>query len=324
MKKWMKIWPADKDADGVSIVIPTFRRPDGIKIALESLTGQTASGRPVEIVVADNDPEASARDFVTRFAKDSDIPVIYKHVPEPGVSNARNGALAIARGRYIIFLDDDMEATPGWVEAFLRVSTDYKAGIVFLPAIAVMPDDHDPLNPYMKPFFSRVFDEPEGRVDDYLGTGGCGLDLALCDMPEPAFDPALNEIGGEDDFLFSHLITTGTQIAWSPDVIAYEHVPPKRATPDYLWTRNFAFGQGPTQAAADNGLAGIPGIIKWMIVGVLQAIVYAPVYWTLKALSKPAYIKYLAKTAQAMGKIFWWGGFTPRLYGAAIAQSDTA
>ena len=48
--------------EGVSIVIPTYKRPDGIKIALESLIGQSAGKRPIEIVVADNDPKASARD----------------------------------------------------------------------------------------------------------------------------------------------------------------------------------------------------------------------------------------------------------------------
>ena len=50
--------------EGVSIVIPTYKRPDGIKGALESLEGSSAGDRLLEIVVADNDPNASARDYV--------------------------------------------------------------------------------------------------------------------------------------------------------------------------------------------------------------------------------------------------------------------
>ena len=126
--------------EGVSIVIPTYKRPDGIKDALESLIGQQAGQRTVEIVVADNDPKASAKDFVTTFAKTSDIEIIYKHVPNPGVSNARNGALSVARGRFIAFLDDDMKALPGWLEELVNASLKYKAGITFGPAIAVMPN----------------------------------------------------------------------------------------------------------------------------------------------------------------------------------------
>jgi len=164
--------------EGVSIVIPTYKRPDGIKDALESLIGQQAGQRTVEIVVADNDPKASAKDFVTTFAKTSDIEIIYKHVPDPGVSNARNGALSVARGRYIAFLDDDMKALPGWLDELVNASLKYKAGITFGPAIAVMPNRDDPLNPYMEPFFSRIADAPEGYITKCLGTGGCLLDLS--------------------------------------------------------------------------------------------------------------------------------------------------
>jgi len=312
-------------AEGVSIIIPTFRRPDGIKLVLESIQHQTAGSRALEIVVADNDPEASARDFVETFAKSCDTPVVYTHIPQPGVSNARNGALDVARGRYIIFIDDDMEATDGYIDTFLRVAETYKAAIVFLPAVAAMPNPDDPLNQYMAPFFSRVFeDTPEGLVEGHLGTGGCLLDLKNCQMPEPAFDPALNEVGGEDDFLFTHLVENGAKVAWSPHALAHEHVPAKRATAEYLWTRNFAFGQGPTQEAADKGIAGIFEIIKWMCVGLVQTLINAPIYGLMRLSGQPVFMKYLAKTAQGLGKIFWWDGFTPRLYGAATLKKKTS
>ncbi len=312
-------------SNGVSIIIPTFRRPDGIKLVLESIKTQTANGRALEIVVADNDPQASARDYVESFAAQCETPVNYVHIPEPGVSNARNGALDKARGRYIIFIDDDMEATEGYIETFLRVSEHYDAAIVFLPAVAAMPDPEDPRNIYMAPFFSRVFENtPEGLVEGHLGTGGCLLDLAKCQMPVPAFDPALNEVGGEDDQLFMHLVEHGARIAWSPHGLAHEHVPAKRATPEYLWTRNFAFGQGPTQEAGDKGLAGSLEIIKWMCVGIVQTLIYAPIYGITKVMGRPVYIKYLAKTAQGLGKVFWWDGFTPRLYGAATLKKKAS
>ncbi len=311
-------------SQGISIIIPTFRRPDGIKTALKSVISQSSNGHLMEIVVADNDPDASARDYVETMQDQTTLPIRYEHVPIPGVSNARNGALDVARGRYIIFLDDDMEATEGWVERFLEVAETYNAGIVFLPAVAAMPNPEDPLNTYMAPFFSRVFDAPEGLVDECLGTGGCMLDLNLCQMPSPAFDPALNEVGGEDDFLFNYLMATGTKVAWSPNALAYEHVPASRATPEYLWTRNFAFGQGPTQSSADKGLRGTLSVIRWMFIGVMQLIVYGSLFLILKALGRPLFMKYMARTAQGLGKIFWWGNFTPKLYGAASLNKQKA
>jgi len=302
-------------SEGVSIVVPTYKRPDGIRIALNSLMGQSASDRPIEIVIADNDPLASAKAYVTEFAKTSDIEVIYKHVPEPGVSNARNGALDVARGRFIAFLDDDMDALEGWLEELVRVSLEYEAAITFGPAIALMPNKDDPLNPYMEPFFARIADAPEGYIEKCLGTGGCLLDLSLCDMPSPVFNTIHNETGGEDDALFHHLQNHGAKVAWAINAESYEIVPASRATPAYMWKRNFAFGQGPTQEQADKGLSGTPGILKWMIVGALQLCIYGPVFLALKILGKPKYIHYRNRTAQALGKIFWWNSFQQKLYG---------
>lgn len=306
---------------GVSIVIPTYKRPDGIKTALESLVGQSAGTRPLEIVVADNDPKASAREFVSQFSKTSTIDVVYKHVPEPGVSNARNGALSVARGRFIAFLDDDMQALPGWLEELVKTSLKYKTGITFGPAIAVMPNKDDPFNVYMEPFFSRIADAPEGYITKCLGTGGCLLDLSLCDMPSPAFDPIHNETGGEDDALFHHLTSQGSKVAWAIKAESYEIVPASRATPKYMWKRNFAFGQGPSQEEADKGLSGTFGILKWMIIGALQFMAYGPVCLTLKLLGKPSHIHFQNLTAQALGKVFWWNNFTQKLYGVNATTS---
>lgn len=309
--------PIDKAdwSEGVSVVVPTYKRPEGIRIALNSLMGQSAQGRLVEIIVADNDPLASAKQFVTEFAKSSDIEIIYKHVPEPGVSNARNGALDVARGRFIAFLDDDMDALPGWLEELVKASLKYKAAITFGPAKAVMPNKDDPLNPYMAPFFSRIADAPEGYITKCLGTGGCLLDLSLCNMPSPAFDPIHNETGGEDDALFHHLQDHGAMVAWAIKAESYEIVPASRATPEYMWKRNFAFGQGPTQSEADKGFSGILGILKWMCVGILQFCVYGPVFAVFKVMNKPKYIHYQNRTAQALGKFFWWNSFQQKLYG---------
>ncbi len=309
-------------SEGVSIVVPTFRRPDGIRLALTSLLEQNAGERIMEVIVADNDPDGGAKDTVLEFTKEAPFEIVYVHVPDPGVSNARNGALKAVRGRFIIFLDDDMEALPGWVEALIQTSLSFKAGIVFGPAVAAMPDPADPRNPYLEPYFSRLAQtDREGLIKETLGTGGCLLDLTLCDMPSPPFDTALNETGGEDDILFDHLRQGGTKVAWSPRAKAWEHVPASRATDQYIWKRNFAFGQGPCGIAMERGAKGIPALIRFMVAGSLQLLLYVPPYLILRALKRPAYVKYLAKTARGLGKIFWWDSLSPKLYGAATLKA---
>ncbi len=314
----------DNWQEGISVVVPTFRRPEGIQIALQSLASQTVSGRPTEIIVADNDPEGGAKDAVEKIAKSSPIEIIYVHVPDPGVSNARNGALEHVRGRFIIFLDDDMEALPGWIDSLVKTSIEYKAAIVFGPAVAQMPNPDDPKNPYLEPYFSRLAKtDHEGLIQETLGTGGCLLDTSICSFPTPPFDTSLNEVGGEDDLLFDYLIQNGAKVAWSPKAKAWEHVPAKRATDSYIWKRNFAFGQGPVHIAAEHGLKGLPHILRYTVTGSIQLLLFAPIFGLLKMAGRPSYVKYLAKTARGLGKVFWWDGFSPKLYGAATLKTKT-
>jgi succinoglycan biosynthesis protein ExoM len=311
-------------AEGVSVIVPTFKRPDGIKTALESLMSQDACGRTIEIIVADNDGAASAKSFVENFAKSAPIEVRYVHVPEPGVSSARNGAMAIKRGRFVAFLDDDMEATQTWLSALIGVATTHNASVVFGPIDAKMPHPNDALNQYMQPFFSRNFEGPDGVCSEAFGMGGCFIDLNKCDMPVPPFNTDLNEVGGEDDWLFSYLQARGMTMAWASKAMTFEHVPEGRLSLEYFWNRNFAFGQGPTQIEADKGLKGSIGVLKWMMIGAVQTVIFGPIYKVLKWRGKPNHIIYHAKVAQGAGKVLWWDGFSPRMYGAASAENRIA
>ena len=256
---------------GITVIIPTYKRPKGLEAALSTLVNQNVSPEKFEIVVSDNDPQGGAEDYVKKLAQKYKSPeIIYVHAKDPGVCNARNAAMEKARGRFLVFVDDDMEATDGWVQNMIDLLLKYDAGIAFSDVTARMHDETDPKIAAMIPIFSRTLSEPEGLINAFLGMGGAALDTSLMTFPDPPFNPDLNDVGGEDDFLFYELSSQGVKTAWSPHFSAYEIIPESRATFDYIWKRNFAFGQGPTQLAADRGIKGIPKVIYWMMVGAVQ------------------------------------------------------
>ncbi len=320
-----KSWSGDSwQTQGLSIIMPTYQRPEGVRRALESLLAQTLSDRPVEIIIADNAPDGSAFPIINAIKEKARHTIHYIHVPQPGVSNARNGAMAAAQGRFILFLDDDMEAEPDFCETMIMACETLQSALVFGNVIARMPDETDARNPYLVPLFSRTRNEPNmGYMDETFGTGGCMLDVSLCALPEPVFDPALNETGGEDDALFMYLKNQGVRYGWVPNARAWEIVPADRITDRYVWKRNFAFGQGaidhfdPRQPLWKRGIM----ILRHMVIGLVQMIIYAPLWFGLKQLGQARYIDYLAKTAQGAGKIFWSGKLSPRLYGQAALKS---
>jgi len=278
-------------SDGISVIVPTYKRPDDVIRALKSVVNQNTQGRAYEIIVADNDPEASARDAIQAFI--------------------------------VIYLDDDMEAHKNWVCELVSASLKNDAEIVFGPVIAQMPDENNPLYEHMITLFSRTGDFENGYISKTFGTGGCLIDHGKAKLPSPLFDPTLNEVGGEDDAHFSHILKMGGRIAWTNQANAIEHIPTHRATASYIWKRNFAFGQGPTQNAADQGWRGAPQVLKWMVVGTLQAIIRLPIYAFEKFSGNPQYIHSYGLLSQAIGKIFWFSGFSPRLYGATSVQKPT-
>ncbi|MGB6317894.1 MAG: glycosyltransferase family 2 protein [Litorimonas sp.] len=300
----------------ISIVIPTYKRPDSLARLLQSVLSDVEGLSDIAIIVADNDrertAEATVRDLSERWSRDID----YTVAPDPGVSNARNAGMARVRSRYVLFLDDDMEATPDFLEPMLETSRTLGAAMTFAPIRAVLPEGMERLSPWLGPLFSRQIGGETRRIDAPMGTGGCLLDLDGLTLPSPVFDPALNEVGGEDDALFAALIAQGGRIAWCADVLALEHVPPHRATLRYLWTRHFAFGQTPAREAADRGLRGVPEIVKWMVVGGVQTVLHGTACAALRLAGRPAYVGQLGRVAQGVGKMFWWDGFSPKLYGA--------
>jgi glycosyltransferase involved in cell wall biosynthesis len=312
-----KATPQDK----ISVVIPTFRRSEGLQAALESVFLQTIMDHTLHVLVADNNPTPYEKQTVERLSAKFNHPIDYVHEPEPGVSNIRNAAMRVVKNsRYIAFLDDDMCASPQWLEALLETSRYYKAGLVFGPTHAVMPNKDDRANLYMKPFFDRIIDrEEDGLIQETLGTGGCLLDVTYCEISETPFNPDLNERGGEDDIFFDHLRLTGTKVAWSSKAVSFEIVPPSRATPYYIWKRNFGYGQGPSRIQANRGWKGIPGVLYYMATGTLQLLIFAPNLIFRRLLNHPSQTKFLALTARAFGKIFWNDRFSPLLYGKAMA-----
>jgi glycosyltransferase involved in cell wall biosynthesis len=109
-----------RDAPAVSVVIPTFERPTLVLRAVESVLRQTLADLEVVVVV-------DGRDGATRESlgtiRDSRLVV---HVPAAHLGNAeaRNAGVALARSRWIAFLDDDDAWLPAKLERQLPLALD--------------------------------------------------------------------------------------------------------------------------------------------------------------------------------------------------------
>ncbi len=89
----------------VSVIVPTFNRPELLARALESLAAQTLDSSRFEVLVV-NDCGLDPGAVVSEFA--GDLHVTLLATPEnSGLAATRNVGIDAATGRYVAFLDDD-------------------------------------------------------------------------------------------------------------------------------------------------------------------------------------------------------------------------
>lgn len=105
----------------VSVVIPTYRRPELVVRAVRSVLAQTYPH--LEVIVVD---DCSPDNTQTALAQIGDVRVrCIRHERNMGLPAARNSGIRAAIGAYIAFLDDDDEWKPHKTERQLAMMDRY-------------------------------------------------------------------------------------------------------------------------------------------------------------------------------------------------------
>lgn len=301
----------------VSVMIPTFRRPESFLRAARSVLRQEGLLQPPQLVAVDNSPEGSAARAFEVLRRETDAPLALLHEPRPGVANARNAGMAAVAGALVAFLDDDEEAPPTWLAALLRVQAQTAADAVFGPVQARLPDNAGPHKEYVEQLYTRSGPAESGLSPRYYGIGNALLVRnALLASPAPFADEA-NEKGGEDDILFSHAQAAGRRFAWAADAAVIEHIPSERASLGYAMKRAFAYGQGPCEAAYAATPPQWSLIAKHMAIGSAQAALCGVAAAAAFLAGHRHRYWLLDKAVRGAGKVVWWR--PQSFYGAALA-----
>jgi glycosyltransferase involved in cell wall biosynthesis len=120
----------------VSIIMPTFNRPDSLRTALESLSRQTFKDFEAVIV---NDAGQDVQDVVESF-KDIFSTTLVNHESNEGGATARNTAIAVATGKYITYLDDDDTVYPDHLETLVSFLETSPQQVAYTDAIRVFQE----------------------------------------------------------------------------------------------------------------------------------------------------------------------------------------
>lgn len=106
----------------VSVIVPTCNRPQYLNRTLSSLVTQKCSAKFEVLVLDDYGKDDRARQIVEFWGRRCEVryldPVVFGM--RRGRTRIRNLGIAQARGRVVIFLDDDMIVPPDFIEEHLK------------------------------------------------------------------------------------------------------------------------------------------------------------------------------------------------------------
>jgi succinoglycan biosynthesis protein ExoM len=229
----------------IDIAMCTFRRESVID-ALNSLQQlELSNDWKVNIIVADNDIEPSARERVLSINAQN-IPIEYIHAPKQNISIARNACLDKATADWVAFIDDDEIADKYWLINLMSKAESTGADVVLgrVDASFIHP-------PYPKWVMKGDFynTRPVIKSGEIVTGYTCNVLLNNRNMhiASNRFELSLGKTGGEDTEFFHRLHDLGVQIVYAEEALVIEPVLPQRA--NLTWLRNRRFRAGQTHAA---------------------------------------------------------------------------
>jgi glycosyltransferase involved in cell wall biosynthesis len=231
----------------ISAIICTHNRADYLGAAIDSLLNQTYGN--YEVVVVDNASTDDTRSVVNARLPHPQLTYIYEE--QLGLSHARNRGAAAARGDILAYLDDDAEASPGWLQALDNVFADHPEAAIAGGRVTLQwPPGISPPQ-----WLSDVLAENLGAYDlgttvtaiHDLGSTPRGLNYAIKSSfleKIDGFNPHLGRVGknllsNEELYMTQQALSQGAEVLYVPQALVVHHVAPERLYPSWFLRRSW-------------------------------------------------------------------------------------
>jgi glycosyltransferase involved in cell wall biosynthesis len=229
----------DADLPFVSVVIPVYNDPAGVRATLDALRRQTLPASRYEVIVADNGSTDETRDVVEGYMETFDGLRLVVEDEIQGSYAARNAGIAAATGEVIAFVDADMIVDPGWVGAVARRMA--RTGADYLACDVRLFTSGD--EGTVAEFNRRKDLHVERFVAELSFAPTCCLVVRRSLLADVGgFDPRLQS-GGDYEF-GNRVAASGRDLEYASDIVMYH---PTRTTLGALLRKSRRVGRGKTQ-----------------------------------------------------------------------------
>jgi glycosyltransferase involved in cell wall biosynthesis len=236
-----------------TLVIPTFRRPDGLTRVLRAVALQDDPGVPWDVVVVDNDDPPGAEATFAAAAADLAVPARLVREAHRGASPTRNRGVVEATGDVVVFLDDDVVPARDWLrrllEPILAGRCDGVGGRVVLDPEVPRPRWLDEAGGMAGYLAAHDPADRERELDDgeFVITANAAFERGLL-VSTGGFDPQLGPRAGtqlvnDDVLVCDRFVAAGGRVRHVPDAVVVHELPAVRLRPGYLLRRAWTQGR---------------------------------------------------------------------------------
>lgn len=199
----------------VSVVIPTHNRSDALAKTLAQLAQQQFD-QPWEVIVVNNRCTDNTDAVVQRQV--FPVPLRLVHEEIPGAAAARNAGAAVARGDFIIFLDNDILVGADFVQRHYDALMVHSDCWILGQVVSLPEQERTPFGQFRQALCPYV--PPDQGMTEARDLTGAIFSLPRADLARlGGFDEMFDVASGEDLELAMRAWRAGITILFDPSIV---------------------------------------------------------------------------------------------------------
>ncbi len=218
--------------DRITVVIPTYDRPEQLSECLDHLLAADTTGfEDIEILVIDDGSPITAEGVIAAKACERPFRIEYVRQANSGPASARNNGFRRASNGIVLFVDDDVLAPPHLLHGHLAAHREHPNSVIFGLYPYTKPERETPSYRYLDMLERDArYEVSKGSVSGHtrsniVASGNLSVEKVTFLTRNAVYDETLKTPMAEEIELATRLASAGTPIVYAPELNALHTQP---------------------------------------------------------------------------------------------------